>query len=78
MYQLMFEAAGEYAWREAPDPQITAPVRPGQTVAGPRRTSDSTTAAAANSPEKTRLSAVCLRGVFSHFSRRTDRPGRAP
>jgi threonine dehydrogenase-like Zn-dependent dehydrogenase len=25
MRQLMFEAAGEYAWREAPDPVITAP-----------------------------------------------------
>src|SRR5262245_18956512 len=25
MHQLMFEAAGEYAWRDAPDPQITAP-----------------------------------------------------
>jgi threonine dehydrogenase-like Zn-dependent dehydrogenase len=25
MQHLMFEAAGEYAWREAPDPQITAP-----------------------------------------------------
>jgi threonine dehydrogenase-like Zn-dependent dehydrogenase len=25
MYQLMFEAAGEYAWRDAPDPEITAP-----------------------------------------------------
>ena len=25
MHQLMFEAAGEYAWREAPDPEITAP-----------------------------------------------------
>jgi threonine dehydrogenase-like Zn-dependent dehydrogenase len=25
MYQLMFEAAGEYAWRDAPDPEITKP-----------------------------------------------------
>jgi threonine dehydrogenase-like Zn-dependent dehydrogenase len=25
MHRLMFEAAGEYAWRDAPDPQITAP-----------------------------------------------------
>lgn len=25
MRQLMFEDAGSYAWREAPDPQITAP-----------------------------------------------------
>src|SRR6185295_17662419 len=25
MHQLMFEAAGEYAWREAPDPEIAAP-----------------------------------------------------
>jgi threonine dehydrogenase-like Zn-dependent dehydrogenase len=25
MQQLMFEAAGEYAWREAPDPEIAAP-----------------------------------------------------
>ena len=25
MQQLMFEAAGEYVWRDAPDPQITAP-----------------------------------------------------
>ena len=25
MQHLMFEAAGDYAWREAPDPQITAP-----------------------------------------------------
>src|SRR5258705_10561067 len=25
MYQLMFEAAGEYAWRDAPDLEITAP-----------------------------------------------------
>ena len=49
-------------------------VRPGQAVAGPRRTSDSTTAAAANNPENTRFSMVCLRGVCSHFSRRTDRP----
>src|SRR4051794_41600814 len=25
MYQLMFDAAGEYAWRDASDPEITAP-----------------------------------------------------
>src|SRR5215204_3923113 len=25
MQQLMFEAAGEYVWRDAPDPEITAP-----------------------------------------------------
>jgi hypothetical protein len=25
MYQLMFEAAGEYAWRDAPDLEITTP-----------------------------------------------------
>jgi hypothetical protein len=25
MQQLMFEQAGEYAWRGVPDPQITAP-----------------------------------------------------
>src|SRR5690349_17645030 len=25
MQQLKFEAAGEYAWQEAPDPQITGP-----------------------------------------------------
>src|SRR3954462_1303690 len=25
MHQLMFEAAGEYAWREASDPELTAP-----------------------------------------------------
>ena len=25
MHQLMFQAAGEYAWREAPDPQLTGP-----------------------------------------------------
>src|ERR1700752_3056225 len=25
MHQLMFEAAGEYGWQEAPDPEITAP-----------------------------------------------------
>jgi uncharacterized protein (TIGR03083 family) len=46
----------------------------GQTVAGPRRTSDSTMAAAANSPENTRFMIVCFRGVCSHFSNRTDRP----
>jgi len=28
MQQLMFEAAGEYAWRDAPEPEITAPGRP--------------------------------------------------
>jgi uncharacterized protein (TIGR03083 family) len=39
-----------------------------------RRTSDSTTAAAANSPENTRFMTVCLRGVCSHFSSRTERP----
>lgn len=43
-------------------------------AAGPRRTSDSTTAAAANSPENTRFMIVCLRGVCSHRSRRADRP----
>jgi threonine dehydrogenase-like Zn-dependent dehydrogenase len=25
MHQLMFESPGEYAWREAPEPPITAP-----------------------------------------------------
>src|SRR5258705_11546753 len=25
MQQLMFEAAGEYAWRDAPEPEMTAP-----------------------------------------------------
>ncbi|HYR12600.1 MAG TPA: alcohol dehydrogenase catalytic domain-containing protein, partial [Mycobacterium sp.] len=25
MQQLTFEAAGEYAWRDAPDPEITSP-----------------------------------------------------
>ena len=25
MYQLMFEAAGDYSWRDAPDLEITAP-----------------------------------------------------
>jgi uncharacterized protein (TIGR03083 family) len=49
-------------------------VQPGQTVAAPRRTSDRTMAAVANSPENTRFSTVCLRGVCSHFSRRTERP----
>jgi hypothetical protein len=43
-------------------------------VAGPRRTSDSTTAAAANSPENTRLRTFCCRGVLSHLSSRDDRP----
>src|SRR3954454_9310190 len=32
MHQLMFEAAGEYAWRDAPDPEITAP---GQAIVRP-------------------------------------------
>src|SRR3954471_7803261 len=32
MHQLMFEAAGEYAWREASDPEITAP---GQAIVRP-------------------------------------------
>jgi hypothetical protein len=30
MQQLMFEDAGVYAWREAPDPQITTPGQAGQ------------------------------------------------
>ena len=60
--------------RAAPLRRRRGAVWTGQAVAGPRRTSDNTTAAAANSPEKTRLRIVCLRGVCSHFSRRTDRP----